>query len=125
VVLVLRAVAWQVKGREARSVLGELMGPERVVRLVLRNPIFVHVLEQIELSKAFKESADIGAGIGWDLGAIGKAISGVWGGNRVILTSVGGFVSLQSFKALELRRIRNIDTTEWVSNALQIAVLGV
>lgn len=64
------------------------MAPEGVVGLVLGNPVFVHVFEQIKLSEAFKECADIGAGVGWDLGAIGEAGGGVWGGGGVVLTSM-------------------------------------
>ena len=42
VLLVVRTIASDVEGRRASSVLGELIGPERLVGLALADPVLVH-----------------------------------------------------------------------------------
>lgn len=75
---VLRAVAGCVEGAEARGVLAEFVAPESGVVLVLRNPVCVHVLEEIVAAKRLEESANIRSGVGWDESAILQTVCGVW-----------------------------------------------
>ena len=74
---VLRAVARGVEGAEAGGVLAKLVAPEAGVVLVLRNPVCVHVLQQVVAAEGLEESADVGARVGWNNGAILQAVGGV------------------------------------------------
>ncbi|KAJ8108241.1 hypothetical protein OPT61_g8307 [Boeremia exigua] len=85
VLAVLRAVARRVEGAEAGGVLAELVGPESGVVLVLRDPVRVHVLEQVVAAKGLEEGPDVGAGIRGDDRAVGEARGGVGGGYGVVL----------------------------------------
>ena len=67
---VLRAVARDVEGREAGGVLGELVAPETGVVLLPRDPVGVHVLQEVVAAKWLEEGADVGAVVGWDECAI-------------------------------------------------------
>jgi hypothetical protein len=66
-------------------VLAELVAPETGVILVLRDPVVVHVFEQVVAAEGFKECADVGAVVRGDEGAIGEAVCGVGRGYGVIL----------------------------------------
>jgi hypothetical protein len=79
------AVAWLVEGREARSVLAELVSPKASVVLVLSNPVRVHVFEEVVAAKGLDEGTDVGAVVRWYKGAVGESIGGVWRRDWVVL----------------------------------------
>jgi hypothetical protein len=81
-----RTVARRVESAEAGGVLAELVAPEARVVLVLRDPVRVHVLEQIVAAERFQERADVGAGVRRNHGAVFETVGGIGGGNRVVLT---------------------------------------
>ena len=85
VLAVLRAVAGHVEGAEAVAVLGHLVAPEARVVLVLRNPVCVHVFEEVGAAKGLEEGADVGARVGEHGGTVREAIGGVGAWNGVIL----------------------------------------
>jgi hypothetical protein len=86
-ILVLRSIARQIEGREASSVFRELMAPEIAIRLVLPDPEFVHISQQIELSEGGEEGRDRGPGVGRNGRARGGASGGIGGGEGVVLST--------------------------------------
>jgi len=88
VVLVHRSIAGQVEGAEACCMFGEFMTPEITVRLVLRNPVFVHVGEEIEFAEGGEEGRYGGAFVGGNGGTIAEAVGGVWGWGGVVLSAL-------------------------------------
>lgn len=84
VLAVLRTIAGDVEGGEASCVLAELVGPEAGVVLLKGDPVGVHVVEEIVATERLEESADIGAVVDWDNGAIGEAVGGVGGWDGVV-----------------------------------------
>jgi len=67
--------------------LGKLVAPEARVILILRDPVVVHVLQQVVFSEGFEECADVGTGISgyWD--AVRLSCGGVRRRDRVVLAS--------------------------------------
>jgi hypothetical protein len=63
------------------------MTPEIAVGLALRNPVFVHVGEEVEFAEGCEEGRYGGAFVGGDGGTVGEAIGCVWGGERVVLSA--------------------------------------
>jgi len=82
---VLWAIARRVERRETCSMFAELMAPEPRIILVLRNPVCVHILQQILLAKWLQEGTDVGSRVGWNEGAIRRASRGVWRRDRIVL----------------------------------------
>lgn len=55
---VCRTIAWEIEGGKAGSVFTEFVPPEVAVGLILRDPVFVHIGEEIELAEGGEEGAD-------------------------------------------------------------------
>ena len=87
VVDVRRPVARQVEGREAGAVLAELVAPEVAVGLSLRDPVFVHVGEEVELAERREEGAYAGSCVWRDGSPGGIPGRGVWEGTGVVLST--------------------------------------
>jgi hypothetical protein len=68
-------------------VLAELVAPEARVVLVLRDPVVIHVFEQVVAAERLEEGSDVGAVVGGDEGAIGKPVGRVGRRNGVILAA--------------------------------------
>lgn len=84
---VLWAIARNVEGGEASGMLAELMTPEAWVVLLPRDPVCVHVLEEIVPAEWLEKSANIGAVIGRYERSVGETIGGVWRWDWIILSS--------------------------------------
>lgn len=103
------AVTGDVEGAEAGGVLGEFVGPEVGVGAVLGDPesmvrlvdvernrllrekgsyVLVHVIEQIQFTKALDKCTNVGTFVGWNDCVIAWIICDIGTGNRIILTSV-------------------------------------
>lgn len=63
---VLWSIARNVKGREAGSVLGELVSPEVVVWTALVDPELVHVGKQIVFTEWGQEGSDVWTSVWWN-----------------------------------------------------------
>lgn len=81
-------VALLLKGRVARGVLGEFVGPKLPAWGALVNPVFLHVSEEIHLAVWLEEGLDRGAGVWRDGRSVGSAVGCIGGRMRVILTAV-------------------------------------
>lgn len=63
------------------------MRPEDLVRLVLADPILVHVFQQIVSAKVLDELSDGSAVVHWHNGTVGEAVGRVRRWNRIVLSS--------------------------------------
>ena len=84
---VLGSVARDVEGAEASGVLAEFVGPEVGVGATLRDPVTVHVGEQIEFAEGRQKSADARSSVCGYCSAISLAVGSVWRRMRVELTT--------------------------------------
>lgn len=63
------------------------MTPEIAVGLALRNPVFVHVGEEVVFAEGCEEGRYGGPLVGGDGGTVGEAVGCVGGGERVVLSA--------------------------------------
>lgn len=68
------------------------MAPEIAVGLVLSDPEFVHVGQQVEFAEGREEGADAGSGVGENGFAVWLSGGGVRAGEGVVLTDEGELV---------------------------------
>lgn len=67
--------------------LREFVAPESRVVLVLRDPIIVHVIEQIVLAEWLEEGADVGAIVSWDRDTVGLSSGSIGRWDWIVLAS--------------------------------------
>jgi hypothetical protein len=84
-----RPITGDIECTITRPMFTELMPPEIAVGLGLRDPVFVHVCEQVELAEGREEGGDAGAVVGFYGRAGGGAGCGVGGGEGVVLSAFG------------------------------------
>jgi hypothetical protein len=87
VINIIGAVARHVEGGVASSVFAKFMGPESLVGCALVDPVFIHIRQQIVLSKCFDEGVYTGASVGRNNCAIRKTVGGIRAGTGVELTA--------------------------------------
>lgn len=80
------AVARDVKCRVARGMLGKLVTPKVIVWAALRDPILIHVLQEVVFTKWLEESPDIWPLVRRHRSSIGQAIRCIWRRRRIILS---------------------------------------
>jgi hypothetical protein len=94
---ILRAVARHIEGREASSVLAELMFIELMVWSSLVDPIFVHPCQKVKFTKCLNERLDAGALVRWDDGTVGQRVSGVRRRLSIVLSREIAVLGVRAF----------------------------
>jgi hypothetical protein len=74
---VLRAIARHIEGREASSVLAELVFVKLMVWCSLIDPIFVHPCQEVIFAKCLNEGLNAGTFVSRNDGTIGQRVGGV------------------------------------------------